>query len=286
MKKLLSTILLCLFSTFIVRPMYYESGVVFVDGDDLTEWILRQDQDDYYQQPYYYSTQPHQAYPVDYRVQTDPIVGTNDSNYQYKVGSNAQNFSQRSPCPQERTEISATDTEAHSASSKSDETTDPSEVIEESDKHSDKNSRYECVHKGCDKVFVKKRQLVAHLKKHHIGTWTEFYVDSDKQIKEAIENFEINSDTEKTLFCTLCKKSFTRKDSFVDHVRRHNSEKYYKCSVSGCNESFLYRIQLSNHKVKQHGQVRPFKCSYCGRAYFAQHCLTSHINKKHKKKKK
>lgn len=286
MKKLLSTILLCLFSTFIVRPMYYESGVVFVDGDDLTEWILRQDQDDYYQQPYYYSTQLHQAYPVDYRVQTDPTVGTNDSNYQYNVGSNAQNFSQCSPCPQERTEISATDTDAHSASSKSDETTDSSEVIEESDKRSDENSRYECVHKGCGKVFVKKRQLDAHLKKHRIGTWTEFYVDSDKQIKEAIENFEINSDTEKTLFCTLCKKSFTRKDSFVDHVRRHNGEKYFKCKVSGCNESFLYRIQLSNHKANYHGQKRPFNCSHCDAAYFAKNCLTAHINKKHKNPKR
>ncbi|XP_049607815.1 gastrula zinc finger protein XlCGF8.2DB [Syngnathus scovelli] len=73
--------------------------------------------------------------------------------------------------------------------------------------------------------------------------------------------------------CSFCSKSFSRKDSFVRHIRGHTGEKPFSCST--CRKSFKYRYEISRH-MKIHTGEKPFSCSVCGKTFGRREHLLSH----------
>ncbi|XP_019745790.1 LOW QUALITY PROTEIN: zinc finger protein 271-like [Hippocampus comes] len=82
------------------------------------------------------------------------------------------------------------------------------------------------------------------------------------------------SEGNKTFVCSFCSKSFSRKDSFIRHIRGHTDEKPFACSM--CSKSFKYRYEISRH-MKIHTGEKPFSCSVCGKTFGRREHLLSHM---------
>ncbi|XP_078525361.1 uncharacterized protein LOC144798392 isoform X2 [Lissotriton helveticus] len=73
--------------------------------------------------------------------------------------------------------------------------------------------------------------------------------------------------------CTECNKSFSRKDSLLNHKRIHAGIKLYECSE--CDKSFSRKEHLIVHK-RTHSGVRPYHCSICGKSFTQKGVLIRH----------
>ena len=66
---------------------------------------------------------------------------------------------------------------------------------------------------------------------------------------------------EKPHECSLCDKSFSKKQHLIRHMLTHTGEKPYKCSQRG-NAFSDNGSYISHLKVHDEGW-RPFQCSHC-----------------------
>ncbi|XP_038574569.1 zinc finger protein 135-like isoform X1 [Micropterus salmoides] len=83
---------------------------------------------------------------------------------------------------------------------------------------------------------------------------------------------------DKALSCYVCGKTFLRKNTLTDHMRRHPVKIIYSCSV--CEKTFISESSLSSHE-RSHAVEKPFCCPYCGRRYSKEKCLMSHLEEKY-----
>ncbi|ORX94306.1 hypothetical protein K493DRAFT_315555 [Basidiobolus meristosporus CBS 931.73] len=52
--------------------------------------------------------------------------------------------------------------------------------------------------------------------------------------------------------CTVCRKSFNRKDNFMRHFRNHSGEFPHPCPHTDCGKGFTRRDQLLRHLNSKH----------------------------------
>ena len=69
-----------------------------------------------------------------------------------------------------------------------------------------------------------------------------------------------NAQTERTLKCSTCTKSFSNRSGFTRHFKTHINEKHFACLE--CNKSFHRSSHLRDH-VGIHNNINRFKCEYC-----------------------
>ncbi|KAM8766113.1 uncharacterized protein AB9X84_005107 [Acanthopagrus schlegelii] len=80
---------------------------------------------------------------------------------------------------------------------------------------------------------------------------------------------------EKDSSCSVCKKTFSDKFLFVNHMRTHTGEKKrFCCSV--CGKGFTRSHHLKQHEVVHTGE-KPFSCSVCGKKYTQRSSLGVHF---------
>ncbi|CAH1171139.1 unnamed protein product [Phaedon cochleariae] len=112
--------------------------------------------------------------------------------------------------------------------------------------HSDA-PRYACTVSQCDKTFLTKEYLNAHLENH----------------------------TKKRPYtCKICSKSFVFKQGLERHEVSHQASKPHKCNY--CEASFTSSIKLARH-ITSHAGLRPYPCKQCGRTFLLSHHLTRHM---------
>lgn len=129
----------------------------------------------------------------------------------------------------------------------------------------------------CRKVFIAKRYMTRHLRRHRI---------------------------EKPFPCTVCGKSFKDLLGFNIHMKVHAGMKPHECKEKGCFEKFSTRNQLLVHRVthmdegattcqicgkmfvtmqslkehkKRHNPIRPFSCSICDSRFHTESDRREHV---------
>ncbi|KAA0200013.1 hypothetical protein HAZT_HAZT002712 [Hyalella azteca] len=78
---------------------------------------------------------------------------------------------------------------------------------------------------------------------------------------------------ERPFVCSLCFKSFKRKDHLLIHVKIHTGDKPFVCTQ--CGNKFAQRTHLRNHMTK-HSEVRAHACSICGKRFKRKDSLRMH----------
>ena len=84
--------------------------------------------------------------------------------------------------------------------------------------------------------------------------------------------------------CNICHKSFTTKQSLVEHEARHTGERPFECDI--CMKTFAVKSYLAKHK-KTHNGEKPFECDICGNRFTRSSDMTRHREKhfRHKTEK-
>ncbi|KOB74438.1 Zinc finger protein 1 [Operophtera brumata] len=111
----------------------------------------------------------------------------------------------------------------------------------------------------CNKILKTKKSLMKHMvsmheKRRHAGKVSGF--GSSRQYH-----------------CTTCSYSTPHSQTLVNHMRRHNGERPFKCE---CGKSFTQASSLAAHH-KTHSSASYFTCSECGKQFKHAFSLKTHM---------
>ncbi|KAI5640760.1 zinc-finger associated domain (zf-AD) domain-containing protein [Phthorimaea operculella] len=105
----------------------------------------------------------------------------------------------------------------------------------------------------CDKSYILKSLLMAHIKKSHLMerncqcSECGYRFFSQKSLKAHM----VKHTGEKNYACTICNKAYARKYTLREHMRIHNNDRRFKCDV--CSMSFVQKCSLKSHLLSNHG---------------------------------
>ncbi|KAI5864507.1 hypothetical protein GGS23DRAFT_560508 [Durotheca rogersii] len=84
----------------------------------------------------------------------------------------------------------------------------------------------------------------------------------------------------KTIRCTFpdCLKTFNRPARLAAHLRSHNKERPFKCTVPGCDKDYIEEKHLRQHIKGSHTSVRDHICTQpnCGKSFMTATRLRRH----------
>ncbi|CAI2387810.1 unnamed protein product [Moneuplotes crassus] len=112
---------------------------------------------------------------------------------------------------------------------------------------------------------------------------TGLYENLLKPFKHAkrVETLPVSGRTITVYICKYdnCNREFTKIWNLVDHVRMHEGIRPYKCSF--CSKAFTQKGNLKKHsKQHQHKSIeerRQFQCQVCKKRYTEKYNLTAHL---------
>ncbi|XP_072937779.1 uncharacterized protein [Epargyreus clarus] len=93
-------------------------------------------------------------------------------------------------------------------------------------------------------------------------------------------------ETDETYQCTVCMRSFLRKNSFLSHMRMHQTKENMKFICNTCKREFQHQAHLDNHILAVHTRDKGYSCDICNINFTTQECLNIHkgthkVEKKH-----
>ncbi|XP_053567229.1 oocyte zinc finger protein XlCOF7.1-like isoform X2 [Bombina bombina] len=126
----------------------------------------------------------------------------------------------------------------------------------------------------CGKFFNHKKNLVAH-QKIHTGEkgFSCFYCGKCFNQKSNLITHQKIHTGEKRFSCSDCGKCFNQKTHLLSHQKMHTGEKGFSCS--DCGKCFTLKSNLIRHQ-KIHSGEKAFLCSDCGKCFALKSTLLSH----------
>ena len=82
----------------------------------------------------------------------------------------------------------------------------------------------------------------------------------------------------KPLTCKLCSKTFPYISKLTEHMRFHNKEKLFNCSI--CEKSFFTQSNVNKHIKEIHQKIKPVAkhaCSLCSKTFTYNSRLVDHM---------
>lgn len=111
---------------------------------------------------------------------------------------------------------------------------------------------HRCEEEGCNYVARYRKDMLRHLRKHS-GTLQKVRIKSGGYL---FYNFPSTFAGEKPFKCSMCPKSYSRKDHLMGHERTHKGDKPFKCHL--CSYATSISWSLTTH-MRVHTDERPFE---------------------------
>ena len=134
----------------------------------------------------------------------------------------------------------------------------------------------------CGKKFLRQAFLVRHKElKHFNGTTTKDHkCDTCDKIFSSRYDLKIHQRRhtgERPYLCNVCGKSFTRRETLIEHsyIHKPDEEKPHRCE--NCGKGFYKIYDLQRHFVGIHSGARPFQCHLCGKSFPWARSLSDHL---------
>ncbi|KAI0227807.1 hypothetical protein LSAT2_021689 [Lamellibrachia satsuma] len=102
-------------------------------------------------------------------------------------------------------------------------------------------------------------------------------------VQELAQHLMEEHSVDRNLTCRLCGVTLKTKSQFVTHLSKHAQVKPFKCSY--CEKAYYSLQHLVRHKRSCFGIENPFPCSHCDKCYRSQQRLKEHIDAVHCGKK-
>ncbi|XP_076629085.1 uncharacterized protein LOC143345624 [Colletes latitarsis] len=197
----------------------------------------------------------------------------------FKIASSVSTVDYVNWIEKESFEVVSTHREANDARTKHD-----TETVLYSTNNADRKTkkrtltnRLECDH--CSRRFLKKSNLVEHLKKHRHRC-----PDCPKTFR--LRRY-LTSHTEKihrlqVYDCSVCDYKSNNKGTLKNHyIRLHTNNYNFACDV--CGKQFKIKKALNHHVKQNHSDAPPIVCDVCGHFSKNLHALKAHMKYRHYK---
>lgn len=141
-------------------------------------------------------------------------------------------------------------------------------------------SAFEC--SECDRSFTRKDNLLRHMITHKGGQKKHKYKHGlcpfcGESFPQASLIIHIRRHTsEKPYKCDICDKGYPRSQDLMIHKRSHTGEKPHLCKT--CGKAFSRPNKLARH-IRVHTGERPYKCTQCSKAFAQSNDLNLHIRR-------
>lgn len=139
--------------------------------------------------------------------------------------------------------------------------------------------KYKC--DACDKRFIRKSNLVDHLRFH--ANQREFKCEFCSKTFIQAGNYRAHLRIHtgvRPYVCSFCDKSYNQPSALTIHVRSHTNERNYPCEI--CGKRFTNSSDKRKHE-KVHDSSQKIKCPYCDKLYAQKVNLKNHIQSCHNK---
>ncbi len=151
------------------------------------------------------------------------------------------------------------------------------------------NRHMKNIHKLCDKSFAERCRATSENKKDHnknVKTFPCTLCDKSFARKENLRgHISVVHDKIKPFCCTLCDKSFAEKKTLTRHIDAiHHKLKPFSCTL--CDKSFIAKSDLNRHVGTVHEKLKCFTCTFCYNIFSTKSNLSRHVDEIHKKLKR
>ncbi|XP_035707659.1 oocyte zinc finger protein XlCOF6 isoform X2 [Folsomia candida] len=131
----------------------------------------------------------------------------------------------------------------------------------------------------CGKKFVLEENFNRHVTLHDLEQVKPIVCevcDSRFEDEERLAtHHETHHDAKSKYRCSYCGTGCTSKNNLNRHIRTHTREKPEKCDQ--CGETFMDRLTLERHVVREHVGTKSHTCHVCGQAFYLQADLRTHL---------
>jgi len=134
----------------------------------------------------------------------------------------------------------------------------------DSDSYSDENTEFNFRCSMCNFTYSDQVSLSKHMKaKHTVKTFCckecgKIY-STKSSLAQHVHHYHRHPNKYK---CSVCQKTFHRKDFLMKHEKTHTDEREFPCKQ--CDKRFKTRSSLSGHVNGSHNEKRRFVCDFCG----------------------